>query len=98
MRLIADALESVTEEGHAFRVDLRLRPEGRMGALVLSLDGYRAYLADRAELWERQALIKARVLRGRSRRWPRASSRLVRARSSSGPGLDDAHRRRGARA
>ena len=59
-RFIADALEAVTEEGHAFRVDLRLRPEGRMGALVLSLEGYRAYLADRAELWERQALIKAR--------------------------------------
>ena len=63
-RFIADALESVTEEGHAFRVDLRLRPEGRMGALVLSLDGYRAYLADRAELWERQALIKARLCAG----------------------------------
>ncbi len=64
VRLIADALEAVTEEGHAFRVDLRLRPEGRMGALVLSLDGYRAYLADRAELWERQALIKARFCAG----------------------------------
>ena len=35
-----------------------------MGALVLSLDGYRAYLADRAELWERQALIKARFCAG----------------------------------
>ncbi len=64
VRLIADALESVTEEGHVFRVDLRLRPEGRMGALVLSLDGYRAYFADRAELWERQALIKARFCAG----------------------------------
>ena len=64
VRLIADALEAVTEEGHAFRVDLRLRPEGRMGALVLSLDSYRAYFADRAELWERQALIKARVCAG----------------------------------
>ena len=33
VRGIVGALESVTEEGHAFRVDLRLRPEGRMGAL-----------------------------------------------------------------
>ena len=64
VRFIVDALESVTEEGHAFRVDLRLRPEGRMGAVILSLDGYRTYLADRAELWERQALIKARVCAG----------------------------------
>ncbi len=61
---IVEALEAVTDEGHAFRVDLRLRPEGRMGALILSLDGYRAYFADRAELWERQALIKARVCAG----------------------------------
>ncbi len=57
-------LEEVTDEGYAFRVDLRLRPEGRMGAIVLSLDGYRAYYAERAELWERQALLKARVCAG----------------------------------
>ena len=64
VRAIAATLESITEEGHAFRVDLRLRPEGRSGALVLSLDGYRRYFADRAELWERQALIKARCCAG----------------------------------
>ncbi|HYY05559.1 MAG TPA: hypothetical protein VE997_03215, partial [Candidatus Limnocylindria bacterium] len=57
-------LEEVTDEGHAFRVDLRLRPEGRTGAVVLSLDRYRDYYRDRAELWERQALIKARVAAG----------------------------------
>ncbi len=60
VRAIAATLESVTEEGHVFRVDLRLRPEGRSGALILSLEGYRRYYADRAALWERQALIKAR--------------------------------------
>ena len=57
-------LEEVTDEGYAFRVDLRLRPEGRMGAVVLSLDRYRDYYRDRAELWERQALIKARLAAG----------------------------------
>src|SRR5439155_383337 len=36
----------------------------RMGAVVLSLDRYRDYYRDRAELWERQALIKARVAAG----------------------------------
>jgi glutamate-ammonia-ligase adenylyltransferase len=61
---VVAALESVTEEGYAFRVDLRLRPEGRMGPLVLSLDGYRGYFAERAEPWERQALIKARPSAG----------------------------------
>jgi [glutamine synthetase] adenylyltransferase / [glutamine synthetase]-adenylyl-L-tyrosine phosphorylase len=63
-RQIVEVLESVTDEGYAFRVDLRLRPEGRMGGVILSLDGYRAYLEERAELWERQALIKARFCAG----------------------------------
>ncbi|MEK7839262.1 MAG: glutamate-ammonia-ligase adenylyltransferase, partial [candidate division NC10 bacterium] len=63
-RSIVAAIESVTDEGHAFRVDLRLRPEGRSGALILSLGGYRTYFAERAELWERQALIKARACAG----------------------------------
>ena len=63
-RMVVEALESVTDEGYAFRVDLRLRPEGRMGGVILSLEGYRAYLAERAELWERQALIKARFCAG----------------------------------
>ncbi len=64
VRAIVAALETVTEEGHAFRVDLRLRPEGRSGDLIMSLDGYRTYYADRAVLWERQALIKARACAG----------------------------------
>jgi glutamate-ammonia-ligase adenylyltransferase len=64
VRGIVEILESVTEEGYVFRVDLRLRPEGRSGALVLSVDGYRQYFANRAELWERQALIKARAAAG----------------------------------
>ena len=60
-------IESVTDEGYVFRVDLRLRPEGRAGAVALSLDGFRAYHRERAELWERQALLKARVAAGDGR-------------------------------
>ena len=63
-RDIVGVLETVTEEGYAFRVDLRLRPEGRMGPVALSIDGYRRYFANRAEPWERQALIKARFAAG----------------------------------
>jgi len=63
-RAIVEALEIVSEEGYAFRVDLRLRPEGRSGGVILSLEGYRTYLEERAELWERQALIKARFCAG----------------------------------
>jgi glutamate-ammonia-ligase adenylyltransferase len=57
-------IEEVTEEGYAFRVDLRLRPEGRSGAVAMSLDAYATYHRDRAELWERQALLKARICAG----------------------------------
>ena len=35
-----------------------------MGGIILSLDGYQTYLTERAELWERQALIKARFSAG----------------------------------
>jgi glutamate-ammonia-ligase adenylyltransferase len=38
-RLI-DALARVTAEGFLYRVDMRLRPWGQVGALVTSLDGY----------------------------------------------------------
>src|SRR5687767_10365170 len=63
-RDIVALIEAVTDEGYAFRVDLRLRPEGRMGPVAMSLDGFRAYHESRAELWERQALLKARVCAG----------------------------------
>ena len=66
-RDIVAIIESVTDEGYVFRVDLRLRPEGRMGAVAISLDGYRAYHRERAELWERQALLKARAAAGDER-------------------------------
>ncbi|MBM3457747.1 MAG: hypothetical protein FJX77_04350, partial [Armatimonadetes bacterium] len=57
-------LGETTGEGRCFRVDLRLRPEGRSGPLVRSLAGYRAYYDRWAETWERQALIKVRPVAG----------------------------------
>jgi glutamate-ammonia-ligase adenylyltransferase len=62
-RLI-EALTRVTAEGFLYRVDMRLRPWGRVGALVSSLDGYIAYLKSHARMWEKQALLKARVIAG----------------------------------
>jgi glutamate-ammonia-ligase adenylyltransferase len=62
-RLI-DALACTTDEGFLYRVDMRLRPWGQSGALVSSLDGYLNYLQQHARLWEKQALLKARVIAG----------------------------------
>jgi glutamate-ammonia-ligase adenylyltransferase len=62
-RLI-DALTRVTDEGFLYRVDMRLRPWGNVGPLVASLEGYLAYLEKHARPWEKQALLKARVVAG----------------------------------
>jgi len=46
------------------RVDLALRPEGSQGRLVRNLEGYRAYFARWTQTWERQAMLRARVVAG----------------------------------
>jgi len=53
-----------TAEGLLFRVDMRLRPYGRMSPLALSLDAALDYYSRYAQPWERQALIKARPAAG----------------------------------
>ncbi len=58
------ALTDSTGEGFLYRVDMRLRPWGRSGALVNTVDGHVAYLKAHGMLWERQALLKARVIAG----------------------------------
>ncbi|HIE52006.1 MAG TPA: bifunctional [glutamate--ammonia ligase]-adenylyl-L-tyrosine phosphorylase/[glutamate--ammonia-ligase] adenylyltransferase [Armatimonadetes bacterium] len=62
-RLLSD-IGDLTEEGRAFRVDARLRPEGSSGPLVRSLDGYLSYYEAWGEPWETQALLKARFVAG----------------------------------
>lgn len=53
-----------TPQGQAFIVDTNLRPEGKNGALVRSLEGYLEYYRRWAKPWEFQALIKARPVAG----------------------------------
>jgi glutamate-ammonia-ligase adenylyltransferase len=53
-----------TGEGAAFRVDLRLRPHGRVGALAVSLKEAVEYYTNIARDWERQALLRARASAG----------------------------------
>ena len=53
-----------TEDGFAFRVDLRLRPEGQRGSLALSLRGYEDYYEAWGQLWEKAALLRARHIAG----------------------------------
>ncbi|HVF67361.1 MAG TPA: hypothetical protein VM914_06845, partial [Pyrinomonadaceae bacterium] len=51
-------------EGGAYRVDLRLRPHGRDGALAVSLEEALRYYREKAHAWELQALIRARASAG----------------------------------
>ena len=61
---ILELLGGHTPQGQAFIVDTNLRPEGKSGALVRSLEGYVEYYKRWAKPWEFQALIKARHLAG----------------------------------
>ncbi|MBV9927975.1 MAG: hypothetical protein JOZ96_23345 [Acidobacteria bacterium] len=51
-------------EGAAYRVDLRLRPHGRDGALAVSLKEALRYYREKAHAWELQVLIRARAAAG----------------------------------
>ncbi|APR80376.1 Glutamate-ammonia-ligase adenylyltransferase [Minicystis rosea] len=62
-RLTAN-LEEVTADGFVWRVDLRLRPEGRAGPLVNSLAAAERYYESFGRLWERAALLRARPVAG----------------------------------
>ena len=62
-KLIA-ALDRQTADGFVFRVDMRLRPYGQSGALVLNFDALEEYYLSQGRDWERYAMVKARVVSG----------------------------------
>jgi glutamate-ammonia-ligase adenylyltransferase len=55
-------LDSVTVDGFCYRVDMRLRPFGESGPLVMSLNALESYYQEQGRDWERYAMIKAKVL------------------------------------
>jgi [glutamine synthetase] adenylyltransferase / [glutamine synthetase]-adenylyl-L-tyrosine phosphorylase len=61
---IIKAISETTSEGRIFRVDMRLRPDGRAAHLAISLDRALHYYEASGQAWERQALIKARPVAG----------------------------------
>lgn len=61
---LAKFISSNTEDGFAYRVDLRLRPQGQRGSLALSLRGYEDYYESWGQLWEKAALLRARPVAG----------------------------------
>jgi len=59
---IISILTLATREGYVYQIDTRLRPSGNQGPLVTSLAAFTRYHESSAQLWERQALLKARVI------------------------------------
>ncbi|HET9155468.1 MAG TPA: bifunctional [glutamate--ammonia ligase]-adenylyl-L-tyrosine phosphorylase/[glutamate--ammonia-ligase] adenylyltransferase, partial [Myxococcaceae bacterium] len=66
-RLVQRLLSLLTlqyREGRLYQVDTRLRPSGNQGPLVVSEESLLEHHTRRAQLWERQALVKARAVAG----------------------------------
>ncbi len=57
-------LTTATGAGQAYEVDLELRPSGRSGLLVCSLEAFAQYQHAQAWTWEHQALVRARAVAG----------------------------------
>ena len=64
MQLIKQPVRPAIRAERPLEVDADLRPEGKQGAMVRSLDSYRAYYERWAETWEFQALLRARPISG----------------------------------
>ncbi|HWT82941.1 MAG TPA: glutamate-ammonia-ligase adenylyltransferase, partial [Candidatus Methylomirabilis sp.] len=62
--MLVKGVGEATPEGHLYRVDLRLRPEGRSGGIASSLRTCEVYYEAWGQTWERQMLIKARPIAG----------------------------------
>ena len=60
-KLIA-ALHQTTMDGQVYRVDMRLRPLGDSGPLVVSMPAFESYYLEQGREWERFAMQKARVI------------------------------------
>ena len=61
-RRLINLINEATGDGYVFRVDMRLRPYGDSGPLVMSFAALEEYLVTQGREWERYAWIKARVV------------------------------------
>lgn len=63
-RIVADLNRLTDDLQFPLDLDIDLRPEGKNGAVVRSLDSYRAYYERWSLTWEAQALLRARAVAG----------------------------------
>jgi glutamate-ammonia-ligase adenylyltransferase len=65
-RRMLSLLAATTPSGKLYSIDARLRPNGRSGLLVSSVDAFKRYQLNKAWVWELQALTRARPVAGNS--------------------------------
>ena len=63
-RRLVQVMQDVTEDGYAFRTDLRLRPDPRATQVAISIEAAALYYENQGQNWERAAMIKARPAAG----------------------------------
>lgn len=63
-KLIAELRRLVSDPRFSVDLDFDLRPEGKNGPIVRSLDAYRSYYERWSVTWEAQALLRARAVAG----------------------------------
>ena len=63
-RRLLSLLSAITPSGRLYSIDARLRPNGRAGLLVSSLDAFNRYQMEEAWIWELQSLTRARAVAG----------------------------------
>lgn len=81
-----------TGEGAAYRVDMRLRPHGRVGALAIPVNEAVSYYLETARPWERQVLIRSRGCAGDVDLFKRFAQKVERRVFSNGGTVADALR------
>ena len=64
VEIFVTALSSLTRDGTLYRVDLRLRPDGKNGATSIGKSSFLSYLDSRAAIWEWLAYVKLRGAAG----------------------------------
>jgi glutamate-ammonia-ligase adenylyltransferase len=67
VRRLTHFLTAQTSSGALYEIDTRLRPDGKSGLLVTSVDAFERYQEENAWTWEHQALLRARPVAGSSR-------------------------------
>ncbi|MGR9051905.1 MAG: bifunctional [glutamate--ammonia ligase]-adenylyl-L-tyrosine phosphorylase/[glutamate--ammonia-ligase] adenylyltransferase, partial [Gammaproteobacteria bacterium] len=69
-------LDEITVDGFVFRTDVRLRPFGDSGPIVMTFEGMENYYLTQAREWERYAMIKARQVAGDANTGPQLMAML----------------------